>query len=105
MPSTTSNSSIFSLDVDDIIEQATDQVGGEWQTAVEAAKARRSLNLVLIQLSNKNIPLNKLEIVTTSLVQGQASYTFDNSYQDILTVTVSVPNTSPQAFLPIQRYG
>lgn len=105
MASTISGSNIFSLDVDDIIEDATDMVGGEWQSAVETAKARRKLNLVLIQLSNKNIPLNKLSVITTPLVQGQQTYTFDNSYQDILTVTVSVPNTTPQAFLPIQRYG
>jgi hypothetical protein len=105
MASTISGTNIFSLDVDDIIEDACDMVGGEWQSAVETAKARRKLNLVLIQLANKNIPLNKLSIVTTDLVQGQQAYTFGNSYQDILSVTVSVPNSSPQAFLPIQRYG
>lgn len=105
MASTTSGTTSFSLDVDDIIEDACSVVGGDWQSAVETAKARRKLNLVLLQLANKNIPLNKLEIVTTTLVAGQQAYTFDNSYQDILQVTVSVPNTDPQAFLPIQRYG
>jgi hypothetical protein len=105
MSSTTSGTNTFSIDVDEIIEAAADKVGGEWQTAVETAKARRALNLVLIQLANKNIPLNKLAVVTQTLVAAQQSYTFDNSYQDILTVTVSVPNTNPQAFLPIQRYG
>lgn len=102
---TTSGTTSFTLQVDDIIEDACSVVGGEWQSAVETAKARRKLNLVLLQLSNKNIPLNKLEIVTTTLVAGQQDYVFDNSYQDILTVTISVPNSSPQSFLPIQRYG
>ncbi len=105
MASTTSGTNLFSLDVDEIIEEAISQLGGEWQSGVDTAKARRTLNLILIQLSNKNIPLNKLEIVTTDLVAQQQTYTFDSSYQDILSVSISVPNSNPQSFLPIQRYG
>ncbi len=105
MAETVSGTSDFQVGIDEIIETAIDKCGGEWQSGVDSQKARRILNLLLIQLSNKNIPLNKLSIVTTDLVSGQQSYTFDNSYQDILTVSISVPNASPEAFLPIQRYG
>ena len=105
MPSSTSGLTSFSLDVDDIIEAALEPLGGEHQSGIDTAKARRTLNLVLIQLQNKNIPLNKLDTLDLPLVQGTATYTLDASVNDVLNCTLSVPNSSPTTFIPLDRYG
>ena len=57
MAAVTSNQTLFSLDVDDIIEHALLPLGGEHQSGIQAEQNRRTLNLLLIKLQNKNIPL------------------------------------------------
>lgn len=95
MTSTTSGTTAFSLDVDDIIEAALEPLGGDYTNAGEQSKARRSLNLILIELQNKNIPLNKLNTVSVPLVAGTSTYTLAPSISDILEVTIKndVDNT------------
>jgi hypothetical protein len=86
---TTSGTTTFTLDVDDIIEQAIEPLGGEHQTAETAKKARRKLNLLLIQMQNREIPLSKLDFTTVTLVSGTAEYTLDASVKDVLECSIS----------------
>lgn len=92
MASTTSGTTTFNLDVDDILEEALDPLGGQWFTGVDAEKARRTLNLILIQLQNKNIPLNKLDTITTTTAVGTSTYDIDSSVSDILELTIEDPD-------------
>lgn len=101
MVSTTSGTTTFSMDVDEIIEQALDPLGGEHTSGIDVSKARRVLNLLLIQMQNKEIPLNKLTFITQALVASTATYTLDASVSDVFDCSISTNNTD----LPIQRYG
>lgn len=101
MASTVSGTSNFSLDVDDILEAALDPLGGQHTSGIEASKARRTLNLILIELQNKNIPLSKLQITALALISGTASYLIDASISDILECTIKQGTTE----IPITRYG
>lgn len=102
MVSTTSGTSIFNMDVDDIIEQALEPLGGQHTSGIEASKARRILNLILLQLQNKNIPLNKLETVPLTINVGDDEYTLDSDIMDVLKVSL---NQSGSYFIPLERWS
>lgn len=99
MVSTTSGTTTFSLDVDDIIEQALEPIGGDYTNANDQAKARRQLNLILIELQNKNVPLDKIEISSISLVDGQKEYTMDGSISDVLEGSLKVVSDESESLL------
>lgn len=92
MTSTTSGTTSFNLDVDEIIESALEPLGGEHQSGGEIQKARRLLNLLLIRLQNKNIPLSKLETITKTFQSGVSSYTLNADVNAVLKVNRSVNN-------------
>jgi len=79
----TSGVTTWTLDIDEIIEEALDRVGGEHTSGTEAKSARRSLNLLFRELENKGYPLARLEVVEIPMVDGTATYTFD---QDVVAV-------------------
>lgn len=103
MTSTTSGLTAFTLDVDDIIEQALEPVGGDYTNANDQSKARRALNLILIELQNKNIPLNKIGVESVALIDGTQEYTLSSSINDILEGTLK--NVSDTAESTLDRWG
>ena len=84
MPSTTSGTYTFSMDVDEIIEDAFEPLGGEHISGNDAKKARRALNRLFIKLRNKNIPLSKLGTETVSLVANTHTYTLPVAVNAVL---------------------
>lgn len=104
MASTTSNTTSFSMDVDDIIEQALEPLGGEYTNGPDMSKARRVLNLLLIQLQNKNIPLNKIVTSTLALQASTGSYDIDSSIVDILELSITESATGTLE-IPLERIG
>jgi len=103
MTSTTSGTSTFSLDVDDIIESALEPFGEEYVSGVDSLRARRNLNLLLIELQNKGIPLNKLDTTTLPLLQDTKEYTLDGSFSDVITATLKTVSTGIER--DIERYS
>lgn len=103
MVSTTSGLSVFNLDVDDIIEQALEPLGGDYTDAVEQQKARRALNLILIELQNKNVPLHKIATTSVPLIIATQEYTLSGSVSDVLEATLKTTSTSVETTL--ERYG
>jgi hypothetical protein len=91
------------MDVDDLIEQALLPSGGEHVSAVEASQVRRTLNLLLIELRNKNIPLSKLSYLDYPLTQDVSTYVLDPSIVDILQATVTTDSVLPRTDLLISR--
>ena len=87
------------MDVDDIITQALDPLGGEYTSGAEAERARRILNLLLIELQNKNIPLNKIQTDSVPLIDGTASYTLDADIVDVLKLTLKNVDNSNETTL------
>jgi hypothetical protein len=71
---TTSGASVFNLDLNNIFEEAFERCGKELRTGYEFRTARRSLNLLTIEWSNKGINLWTIEQGAIPLVTGQAIY-------------------------------
>jgi hypothetical protein len=101
MPSTTSGTTDFSLDVDELIEDAFEPLGGEHISGGEARKARRKLNLILIKLRNKGIPVSKMDNESVTLVPGQREYDLDPSIDAVLQLNYK----SQTVETPLTRYG
>jgi hypothetical protein len=85
--STTTN---FNLEIDEIVREAQERVGGEWTTANEQISGRRSLNLLFIDLQNRGFPLAKLEYVTGTLTNGVSTFEMETNVADLLSVSISL---------------
>lgn len=105
MTTTVSGTYSFNLAVDDLIDQAMKPIGAEHTSGIEAADARRALNLVLIMLSNKGIPISKLLNVPQVLTAGVASYTLSPQIADVLQCTIMQNQNGQNVEFPITRYG
>lgn len=75
---TTSGTTAFNLDLNDLVEEAFERCGKELRTGYDLRTARRSLNLLTIEWSNRGINLWTIE-------QGQIPM---NSYQAIYPLPV-----------------
>jgi hypothetical protein len=85
---TTSGTKTFTLDVTDLIEEAFERIGQEVTTGYDAKSARRSLNLMLSEWSNRGVHLWTVRQEILPLVQGVAQYTLPSYVVDILDMSL-----------------
>jgi hypothetical protein len=86
MAESLSTTTSFNLPVDELLEEAFDILAGEYTNGYDMRSARRSLNLLLIDLVNREYPLALLEKNTINLVSGTSSYSLDADIIDVLDV-------------------
>lgn len=84
----TSGTTTFALDVSDTIEEAFERIQLEARTGYDMNSARRSLNLLLQDLSNKQVHLWKLVLTSQALTKGTSSYTLAADIIDIQNVVL-----------------
>jgi hypothetical protein len=80
----TSGTTTFNLDINEICEEAFERAGLELRTGFDMRTARRSLNLMMLDWSNKGINLWQIQEGTTNLTEGTQTYTLDSSVVDLL---------------------
>lgn len=85
---TTSGTKTFTLDVADLIEEAYERIGQEVTTGYDAKTARRSLNLMISEWSNRGVHLWTVKQEILPLVQGEAQYALPASVVDILDMVL-----------------
>lgn len=95
----TSGTFNFSLEIDDVIQEATEMIGGEQTLGHEPASARRSLNLMLKDWQNRGILLWSTEASAITVTASVSSYELSDSTIDALQVIVNRDNTD----LPLTR--
>ena len=95
----TSGTFNFALEIDDVIEEATEMIGGEQTLGHEPASARRSLNLMLKDWQNRGILLWSTEASAITVTASVSSYALSVSTIDALQVIVNRDNTD----LPLTR--
>lgn len=97
MVETVSTTSLFNLPIDELIEQASRRVGGEYVSGYEARGARIDLNLLMIEMKNRGHPLYHLEQRTLTTVIGTPTYSLGADVLAIVDVTVSSSTFTDQA--------
>jgi hypothetical protein len=71
---TTSGTSTFNLNLNELFEEAFERCGVEMRTGYDFRTARRSLNILTIEWANKGINLWTVEQGSIPMVQGQITY-------------------------------
>ena len=100
---TTSGTANFNLDISDIIEEAFERNGQELRTGYELKTARRSLNLLTIELANRGINMWTIEQGSIPLVTGQATYDIPADTIDLLDMVIRTGTSQSQTDINISR--
>lgn len=91
----------LNITVEEIIEQASDPIGGGPYTGDKLRKAKRDLELVMIELVNDGVPLSLVSEITFSGSNG--THTFDSNVKDVIDIVDTSDNivtTLTQVDLP-----
>jgi hypothetical protein len=101
----TSGTTTFNLDLNNLIEEAFERCGSELRTGYDMRTARRSLNLLTIEWANRGINLWTIEQGQIAMVTGQAIYPVPINTIDLLDHVVRQNNgvTSNQIDINISR--
>ena len=79
----------FNLDIDEVIQEATEMIGGEETLGHTPASARRSINLMLNDWQNRGISLWSVNTTVVTVTDTVASVTLQDYTIDALAVTYS----------------
>jgi hypothetical protein len=100
----TSGTTQFDLDANDLFEESYERAGKEMRTGYDFRTARRSLNLLTIELANKGVNLWTVEQGAIPLVTGQAIYPLPLDTVDLLDTVIRQNNaTTNQIDISISR--
>lgn len=100
---TTSGTSSFNLDLNNLVEEAFERCGSELRTGYDLRTARRSLNLLTIEWANRGINLWTIEQGVIPLVQGQITYDLPVDTIDLLDQVVRTGTGQNQTDINITR--
>ena len=100
----TSGTSVFNLDVNDIIEEAFERCGKQLRSGYDFRTARRSMNLLTIEWANRGINLWTMVQGTIPMVTGQALYPVPATTIDIMDAVIrQYPGLQLQTDINISR--
>lgn len=101
----TTGTATFNLEFTELAEEAWERAGREMRSGYDLRTARRSLNLLTIELANRGINLWTIEQGTIPLVQGTNTYALPADTIDLLehVIRTSPGVTNSQADLNITR--
>jgi hypothetical protein len=92
---TTTGTSTFNLNLNDLVEEAFERCGAELRTGYDLKTARRSLNLLTIEWANRGINLWTIDQGSIAMVQGQIVYDLPVDTIDLLEQVIRTnPGTS-----------
>lgn len=102
---TTSGTTAFNLDLNEIVEEAFERCGAELRTGYDLRTARRSLNLLFADWANRGVNLWTVATGVIPLTQGTNTYPLPTDTVDLLehVIRTGAGSASTQADLTITR--
>lgn len=100
---TTSGTTSFNLDLNELFEEAFERCGAEMRTGYDFRTARRSLNLLTVEWANKGINLWTLEQGQISMNQGQITYELPIDTIDLFDHVIRTQTGQAQTDININR--
>lgn len=100
---TTSGTTTFNLDLNNLLEEAFERCGAEMRTGYDVRTARRSLNLLTIEWANRGINLWTIEQGSIALTQGTISYNLPVDTIDLLDHVIRTQSGVNQTDININR--
>jgi len=86
----------FNLDIDQVIQEAMEMIGGEQTLGHEPASARRSINLMLKDWQNRGVLLWTTETTAVTVTASVTAYSLSSSTVDALEVVLNRDSTDLQ---------
>jgi len=102
---TTSTTTAFNLDLNDLIEEAFERCGKELRTGYDFRTARRSVNILTIEWANRGLNLWTIEQgqIPININAGQISYALPIDTIDLLDTVVRTGSGQNQVDINITR--
>ena len=100
---TTTGTSTFNLDLNNLVEEAFERCGLELRTGYDMRTARRSLNLLTIEWANRGINLWTIEQGSIPMIQGQITYDLPVDTIDLLDHVIRTQTGVEQTDINISR--
>jgi hypothetical protein len=100
---TTSGTTGFNLNLNELVEEAFERCGAELRTGYDLRTARRSLNLLTIEWANRGINLWTIEQGQIAMVQGQIVYDLPVDTIDLLDHVIRTQTGQGQTDINISR--
>ena len=100
---TTSGTAAFNLDLTELVEEAFERAGAEMRTGYDLRTARRSLNLMFTDWTNRGINMWTIEQDEIALTPNVGTYNLPNDTVDIIEHVVRTGTGSSQADLSMSR--
>ena len=92
----TSGTYSFSMEIDEVIQEAMEMIGGEVTLGEEARSARRSINLLLQDWQNRGIQLWTVGTTAVTVTTSTTSYDLSTENIDVLEAVVNRDNIDIQ---------
>ena len=86
----------FNLDIDEVIQEAMEMIGGENTLGHEPASARRSINLMLKDWQNRGVLLWSTSVSSVTVAASVTAYSLHASTVDALEVVLGRDDTDIQ---------
>ena len=83
----------FNLDIDEVIQEATEMIGGEQTLGHEAQSARRSINLMLNDWQNRGVLLWSTYTTLVTVSTSVTTYDLSSSTTDALQINLRRDST------------
>jgi hypothetical protein len=100
---TTTGTTTFNLDLNNLVEEAFERCGAELRTGYDLRTARRSLNLLTIEWANQGINLWTIEQGSIPTVQGQITYDLPADTIDLIDHVIRTQTGQAQTDINISR--
>jgi len=102
---TTSGTTVFNPDLNEILEESFERCGAEARSGYDLRTARRSLNIMLAGWANLGINLWTIDSGTINLSQGTSTYPLPDDTVDLIehVIRTGAGNVSTQVDLTITR--
>ena len=108
----TSGTYTFSMDIDEVIEEALEMIGGEATLGNEPKSARRSINLLLQDWQDRGMQLWTIGTTAVTVTTSVTSYVLGEENIDVLEAVVNRDNIdlqleriSMEEYLKVPRKG
>jgi hypothetical protein len=99
----TSGTTVFDLEIDELIEESFERCGMQMTSGNQLKTARRSLNLMFLEWANRGLNLWTIELATYNLIAGQYEISLDPDTVNVLSAVIRDNSQSPPVDIVIDR--
>lgn len=102
---TTSGTAVWNIDIADLIEEAYERAGLEARTGYDFRTARRSLNIISAEWSNRGLNLWTVQENSLVLTPGTKTYVLADDTIDIIETIIRVNTSGTPLDYTVSRIG